>query len=181
MLISKANFRLLSKIFFTFLRISSLTLGGGYAMVVVMQWESRKLNWTSEDEFYKNLSIAQAIPGPIAFNTAVLLGKKVGGTLGSIAAGLGVVLPPFFAIVAVASILKPLLHLVYVQAFLKGCYAAVIALVLNVLYDLFKKQKWGIFNTSVLIVGVLLLLYKSVFLIPVFLGTISLLYLRGVK
>ncbi len=178
---AKANPKLVGKIFLTFLRISSLTLGGGYAMVTVMQWEAKKLNWTSEEEFYRDLSLAQAIPGPIAFNTAVLLGKRVAGPLGSLAAGIAVVLPPFFAIVAIASILRPFLHSVYVQAFLKGCYAAVIGLVFNVLYDLVKRQRWTVYNTLIVSVGTVLLLYKSVFLIPVFFGTIALLYVRGAE
>lgn len=149
-------------------------------MVAVMQWEAKKLKWASEEEFYKDLSLAQAIPGPIAFNTAVLLGKRVAGPLGSLTAGIAVVLPPFFAIVAVASILRPHLNSIYVQAFLKGCYAAVIGLVFNVLYDLLRRQRWSAYNILIVSVGTILLLYKSAFLIPVFLGTIALLYLRGV-
>lgn len=173
--------KLLYKVFLTFLRISAFTLGGGYAMIPVMQWEAKKLGWISEDDFYKDLSLAQSIPGPIAFNTAVMIGKRVAGVFGAFLAGLAIVLPPFFAIVAVASLIKPFSNNVYVQGFLKGCYAAVIGLVFNVLYGLVKRQKWDIFRLGVASIGVVLLVFNASLLIPVFLGVVGILYLKGGK
>ncbi|MFN3284565.1 MAG: chromate transporter [Pseudothermotoga sp.] len=175
------NSRILFKVFFTFLKISTFTLGGGYAMIPVMQWEAKRLGWFSEDVFYKTLSLAQSIPGPIAFTTAVLVGKRVAGIFGAFLAGLAVVLPPFFAIVGVASLIKPFSNNIYMQGFLKGCYAAVIGLVFNVLYGLLKRQKWDLFRSGVVLISILLLIIDASLLIPVFLGVIGILYLRGVK
>ncbi|GAB4310278.1 MAG: chromate transporter [Pseudothermotoga elfii] len=171
----------LLKVFLTFLKISSLTLGGGYAMIPVMQWEAKKMGWSNEDEFYEDLSIAQTIPGPIAFNTAIMVGKRVAGIPGALLAGIAVVLPPFFAIVAVASVIKPLSNNIYVRGFLKGCYAAVIGLVFNVFYGLIKKQKWTIFKVVIVAAGVILLILNSDFLIPVFAGVLFFLYFKGVE
>lgn len=176
-----AKSKLLYKVFFTFLKISTFTLGGGYAMVPVMQWEAKKLGWVTEDEFYKDLSLAQSIPGPIAFNTAVMVGKRVAGVFGAFLAGLAIVLPPFFAIVAVASLIKPFASNIYVQGFLKGCYAAVVGLVFNVFYGLLKRQKWDVFGLAVVLTGVILLVLNSSLLIPVFLGVVGILYLKGAK
>ncbi len=175
------NSRLLYRVFFTFLKISTFTLGGGYAMIPVMQWEAKKLGWVSEDEFYRDLSLAQSIPGPIAFNTAVVIGKRVCGIFGAFLAGLAIVLPPFFAIVAVASLIRPFSNNIYVQSFLKGCYAAVIGLVFNVFYGLVRRQKWDVFRLAVVSAGVLLLVLNSSFLILVFLGVVGILYYKGVK
>lgn len=176
-----AKSKLLHKVFFTFLKISTFTLGGGYAMVPVMQWEAKKLGWVTEDEFYKDLSLAQSIPGPIAFNTAVMVGKRVAGVFGAFLAGLAIVLPPFFAIVAVASLIRPFANNIYVQGFLKGCYAAVVGLVFNVLYGLLKRQKWGVLRLIIVLTGVILLVFNSSLLIPVFLGVVGILYLKGAK
>lgn len=150
-------------------------------MVPVMQWEAKKLGWVTEDEFYKDLSLAQSIPGPIAFNTAVMVGKRVAGVFGAFLAGLAIVLPPFFAIVAVASLIKPFASNIYVQGFLKGCYAAVVGLVFNVFYGLLKRQKWDVFGLAVVLTGVILLVLNSSLLIPVFLGVVGILYLKGAK
>ncbi len=172
---------LLFKVFFTFLKISTFTLGGGYAMVPVMQWEAKRLGWLSEDEFYKDLSLAQSIPGPIAFTTAVMVGKRVAGFLGALLAGLAIVVPPFFAIVTVANLIKPFAGNIYVRGFLKGCYAAVIGLVFNVLYGLLKRQRWDIFRFGIISAGVVLLIFNSSLLIVVFLGVVGILYLKGEK
>ncbi|MEJ5229684.1 MAG: chromate transporter [Pseudothermotoga sp.] len=175
------NAKLLWKVFFTFLKISTLTIGGGYAMIPVMQWEAKKLKWLTEDDFYRDLSIAQSIPGPIAFNTAVMIGKRVAGVLGAFLAGLAIVIPPFFAIVAVASVIKSFSANVYVQGFLQGCYAAVIGLVFNVFYGMVKRQKWDLFRILVVLIGVVLLILNSSLLMFIFLGVIGILYVKGAK
>jgi chromate transporter len=81
----------------------------------------------------------------------------------------------------VASLIKPFSNNVYVQGFLKGCYAAVIGLVFNVLYGLVKRQKWDIFRLGVASIGVVLLVLNASLLIPVFLGVVGILYLKGGK
>ncbi|MCS7174661.1 chromate transporter [Pseudothermotoga sp.] len=167
------------KLFFVFLRISSFTLGGGYAMVPVMQWEIDKLGWMKKEEFLSILSVAQSIPGPIAFNTAVLVGKKISGLLGSILSGMAIALPPFVAIVAVASFLKPFLNNIYVKAFLMGTYAAVVGLVFNVLLGLIKKQQWKFLRIVVVGSGASLLLLNRNSLYAVFAISILVLYTWG--
>lgn len=165
------------KAFSVFLKISSFTLGGGYAMVPVMQWEIDKLGWMKKEEFLTILSAAQSVPGPIAFNTAVLVGKKVAGPFGSILSGIAIALPPFIAIVAVASALKPFLNNVYVKAFLMGTYAAVVGLVFNTLLGLIKRQRWGLLKIVVVGLGVSLLLFNRNAVFAVFVVSILILYI----
>lgn len=167
------------KVFYVFLRISSLTLGGGYAMVPVMQWEADRLGWMRKEEFLSLLSVAQSIPGPIAFNTAILVGKRAAGVLGAILAGIAISLPPFFAIVAVASLLRPFLHNAYVKAFLLGAYAAVMGLVFNVFLGLFKKQRWTLLRMLVVGLGATLLLISRNTLYAVFAASVLILYVWG--
>ncbi|KUK03708.1 MAG: Chromate transporter [Thermotoga sp. 50_1627] len=167
------------KVFGVFLKVSSLTLGGGYAMVPIMQWEAERLGWMKKEEFLSLLSVAQSIPGPIAFNTAIIVGKRVAGVPGAVLSGVAITLPPFVAIVAVASLLKPFLNNVYVRAFLLGVYAAVVALVFNVLLGLIKKQRWTMLRLMVIGVGVVLLLINRNTLYAVFAASIWLLYAWG--
>lgn len=176
---SEGTWKSALKAFGVFLRISTLTLGGGYAMVPVMQWEADRLGWMKKEEFLSLLSVAQSIPGPIAFNTAILVGKKVAGVLGAVLSGVAIALPPFFAIVAVAGLLRPFLHNVYVRAFLLGVYAAVVGLVFNVLIGLLKRQRWALLRTMIVGVGVALLLSSRSALYAVFVASIWLLYVWG--
>ena len=56
------------------------TIGGGYAMIPIIQDEivNRK-RWILEEEFIDILSVAQTTPGPIAVNTSVFVGYQTSG------------------------------------------------------------------------------------------------------
>ena len=87
------------KLFGIFFKIGAFTLGGGYAMLPLIQNEIvEKNNWIKEDEFLELLAMAQSAPGPIAVNVAVFVGYKIGGLPGTIITSLGTVLPSFLII-----------------------------------------------------------------------------------
>lgn len=68
----------LTDLFFIFLKIGWLTLGGGYVMIPLFLEEIvKKRNYMDEEEFIKALTLAQLFPGPIAFNLAVSVGYKL--------------------------------------------------------------------------------------------------------
>lgn len=171
---------MLHRLFFLFLKVSTLTLGGGYAMVPVMKWELERAKLLEEEEFLKILSVAQAIPGPIAFNTAVLVGKRLKGVAGAVISGLAVVLPPFFAIVLVAEFVNTFRESVALRGFLNGVYAAVVGLVASVLYQFVKSQKWSLRKTIILATAAAVLFIKSSLVVPVVILLLVLLYSKGV-
>ena len=83
-------------LFWTFVKVSAFTIGGGMAMVaVVRDILVVKRKWMSEDEFMDILAISQTLPGLMAVNTAIFVGYRLMGTKGSIVATLGSILPPF--------------------------------------------------------------------------------------
>ena len=83
-----------TQLFTTFAKIGSFTLGGGYAMVPVMQKEIvEKKGWLASDEFMDILAVSQATPGLFAMNMASHIGYKLKGTLGGIVGALAVALP----------------------------------------------------------------------------------------
>ena len=84
-------------LFFTFAKIGLFTLGGGYAMISIIEnicVEQKK--WITHDEMMDVTVIAESTPGPIAINCATYVGYKQKGIRGAMAATLGVVLPSFF-------------------------------------------------------------------------------------
>ena len=93
----------LFELFRSFLKIGAFTFGGGYAMIPLIEREviDRK-GWIGRQEFLDLLTIAQSAPGPISLNTSVFVGYKLRGYTGAIASILGVVLPSFSIILAVA-------------------------------------------------------------------------------
>ncbi|MDK2786733.1 MAG: chromate transporter [Thermotoga sp.] len=166
------------RLFFLFLRISTLTIGGGYAMIPVMKWELEKSGLLTEKEFFRIVSTAQVIPGPIAFNTAILVGRKLSGLPGAVASGVAVVLPPFFAIVAVAEIIRSFSGISYVRSFLRGAYVAIVGLVGSVLFRLVKNQRWDLYRIFLVTLSALFLIFWRSFVIPMIVLLAFLLYLK---
>lgn len=84
------------ELFWAFFKIGAFTLGGGYAMIPMMQDEIvSKKKWLTDEEFLDALAIAQSSPGVLAVNTSIMTGYRISGALGIAAAVLGAVLPSF--------------------------------------------------------------------------------------
>lgn len=122
--------RALAEILWSFLKIGAFTFGGGYAMIPLIQHEViNHRRWLREGEFVELLTIAQAAPGPIALNTAVFVGYKLRGYSGALAAVMGVVVPSFVIILAVAMFFADIRDNVWVDAAFRGMRPAVVALI----------------------------------------------------
>lgn len=66
------------QLFISFFKIGAFTIGGGYAMLPLIQKEIvDKRKWISEIDFVDILVLAQIIPGAIAVNTAILVGFRI--------------------------------------------------------------------------------------------------------
>ena len=62
-------------LFWTFLKIGAFTLGGGYAMVALLEREFvEDKQWLSREEFLDMVAIAESTPGPVAVNSATYVG-----------------------------------------------------------------------------------------------------------
>ena len=136
----KQKIGLLWRIFFTFFKIGAFTFGGGYAMVPLIQREaSEKQGWVTEEDILDIVAIAESTPGPIAINSATFVGYRACGILGAAVATLGVVLPSFLIILAIASILRQFQENVYVQYAFRGIRCGVLALILKAMWGMYKK------------------------------------------
>ncbi|MBR1716963.1 MAG: chromate transporter [Paludibacteraceae bacterium] len=117
-------------LFWTYLKIGTFTLGGGYAMLPLIQREvvDRK-GWIDEEEFLNMIALAQAAPGLIAVNSAIFIGWRIGGWKGVCGAVLGAVLPSFLIILTIAMVFREWKELPAVEAVFKGIRPAVVALI----------------------------------------------------
>ncbi|HOX93057.1 MAG TPA: chromate transporter [Spirochaetales bacterium] len=155
-------------IFFLFFGISSVIIGGGYVMVPVIQRAIARKGWLAEDEFYDLFALAQALPGPIALNAATFAGRRLAGLRGLLAGFLGVVLPPFVAILLVAVLLDNLAGLKPVQGFLKGAYAVVPGLVSAFAVNMVRKRNWTPVRAVLTCVASIAMIVSGSWAIPVF-------------
>ena len=61
--------------FVTFFKIGMFTLGGGYAMIPIIESEVVDKNkWVSKEEFLDLIAIAQSCPGAFALNISAFIG-----------------------------------------------------------------------------------------------------------
>lgn len=91
-------------LFLTFLRIGFVSFGGGYAMMPVIDYEVTKHGWMTTKEFTEIIAIAGMSPGPIATNSAIIVGYKTAGLPGALISTLGMTLPTLLIILLVSSI-----------------------------------------------------------------------------
>lgn len=90
------------KLFFTFMKIGLFTIGGGYAMLPMIQQEVLANGWTDSASLVNFIAVSESTPGPFAINIATYIGSKVGGVFGAVCTTVGVVLPSFVIILIIA-------------------------------------------------------------------------------
>lgn len=128
------------ELFLTFAKVGVMTFGGGYAMLPILQREVvENKKWAKEEELMDYFAIGQCTPGVIAVNTATFIGHKLKGVFGAIVATLGVVLPSFLIITALAGVIESFSHLVWVRNAFGGIRVCVCVLICNAVVKLFKK------------------------------------------
>ena len=138
---------MLLQLFWTYLKVGTFTLGGGYAMLPLIQREVvDHRRWIDETEFLNMIALAQAAPGIIAVNSAIFIGYQVGlrhiperglgrwstnlyPYMAVAAAVLGAVLPSFVIILAIAMVFSTYSSLPAVEAVMKGVRPAEVALI----------------------------------------------------
>ena len=131
-------------LFWTFVKVSAFTIGGGMAMVaVVRDILVVKRKWMTDDEFMDVLAISQTLPGLMAVNTAIFIGYRLLGTKGSIVATLGSILPPFIIILAIAMLFSNYRDNEIVAAIFRGIRPAVVALIAVPTVKMALRQKWN--------------------------------------
>lgn len=126
-------------LFLEFFQVGLFTFGGGLAMIPLIEDIVVKYGWLTETEFYNFVGVCESTPGPIAINMATYIGSLQGGILGSIVATLGVVLPSFFIILLIASVLKNMTENRFFIGFIKGVKPIVVGLIASMGFMLLVK------------------------------------------
>jgi chromate transporter len=111
-----------------FLRMGSVTFGGGFVMVPLIESEVVNTHhWLTHQEFADATALGQITPGPVLI-TATFIGYRVAGTIGALVATGCIFLPAFLMTIAAASSLRRFRSNVQVQSFLRGIAPAVVGL-----------------------------------------------------
>mgnify|MGYP004729816911 FL=1 len=129
------------QLFFTFLLIGAVSFGGGYGMIPLIRETVLGNGWLTENAFVSLIAVSESTPGPLAVNMATYIGSKVGGFAEALAATLGVVLPSFCIITAIAALSGRLARYPLIgntaNAFLSGVRPCVVGMILSTAVGMF--------------------------------------------
>ena len=130
------------ELFWIFFKIGAFTLGGGYAMVPLIQNEivGRK-KWIGKEDFIDMLALAQSAPGALAVNTAVFVGYKVKGVSGALVTAIAGLMPSVIIIWILAALFTNFQNNPYVIKAFKAIRPMVVALIAVSVYTIGKQAK----------------------------------------
>ena len=118
------------QLFSNFFHIGLFTIGGGYAMIPLIQDKVvRQKGWVSEQELVDLMAVAQSCPGIFAVNISIFIGYKLRGVKGALCSTLGACLPSFIIILSIAMLFRHFKDNEWVARFFRGIRPAVVALI----------------------------------------------------
>ena len=147
------------ELFFCFFKIGAFTLGGGYAMLsMVEKAVVDQKKWIANDEFWDMIAVVQSLPGVFAVNTALYVGHRVAGTKGAFAAMLGAIIPSITIILLLATVFREYRDQPVVERIFKGIRPCVVALILAPSLRMIKSAKvtW---KTAIIPIAAVLLIW----------------------
>ena len=152
----KSNFYWTS--FKTFFKIGAFTLGGGSAMIPIIQSEVvDKHKWIDKEEFLDLIAIAQSCPGVFAINISTFIGYKMRKEKGAICSALGTALPSFIIILLIAMCFHRFMDIPWIAAMFNGIRPAVVALIAVPTFNLAKSANITLANCWIPILSALLI------------------------
>jgi len=145
-------------LFLLFCKIGLFTIGGGYAMIPLIENEIvTKRNWISPNDFLDLLAIAQSAPGVFAVNISIFIGYKLRGVRGSFATTMGAVLPSFVIILAIAIFFNNFKENPIVEKIFKAIRPAAVALIAAPVFTMAKTARLNRFTIWIPFVSALLI------------------------
>ncbi|WPC23197.1 chromate transporter [Brachyspira hyodysenteriae] len=148
--------------FFSFFYIGLVTIGGGLAMLPIMEEEFvNKRKFITKDEIIDIFALAQSIPGVIAVNSSLLTGFKVAGIFGGIMAGIGVMTPSFIIILMIAPIFERFQNTEYVNKAFLGIKGAIAGLILLSAFGMGKQVIKDKFTAFLFILSFVLVVFLN--------------------
>ncbi len=158
------------QIFAVFAKIGAFTIGGGYAMIPIIEREMNRRKWIPEEDLPDIVALSQSAPGVMAVNISIFAGYRMRGVKGSIAATLGSVLPSFLIILLIAMIFSSFKDNPVVIRIFKGIRPVVIALIAVPMINMARKSNkswWAWLLSAVSLVLVAFLNVSPIYIILV--------------
>ena len=166
-------------LFLTFAQCGLFTIGGGYAMIGVIEDACvERKKWISHQDMMELIVIAESTPGPIAINCATYIGYRQKGFWGSVAATLGMVMPSFLIIYIISMFLDNFLEIKIIANAFRGMKAGVGIVILNAGWKMLKKVPKKPISRGIVLFGFAAMLLVNVCALNI--SAVTLMLLAGV-
>lgn len=165
----------LNSLFWSFFKVGTFTIGGGFAMIPLMEKELiDRHGWLTHEEFMNQMSISQALPGVFAVNMATGVGYRLRGVKGAVVATVGNIVMPIVIILIVAVVFRQFRNIPLVEHIFMGIRPAVVALIAAPVFRLAKAAKVTWHTVWIPILSALLIWALGVSPMLIILGTLLL-------
>lgn len=164
------------QLFWLFFKLGLFTIGGGMAMVPLLQEKvCDEKGWMTEEETVDCLAVSQGLPGVVAINMATYVGYKMKKLPGAVIATLGTIIPSFVIIILVVLFLDTIAENIYVQGALTGIRAAATGLIAFAAWKLGKQVLTGkgVFEWALALASFVIIAFFDVNAVWVILGSIA--------
>ncbi len=141
-----------------FLKVGALIFGSGMVLFAFIQRDVvERFGWLTQQQLLDAIAVGQMTPGPV-LSSATFIGYLVAGVPGATVATVAVFLPAFLIIALVGPWIPRLRRSPWVQSFLRGVNAAVVALILAVAVSLFRAAVVDVWTAAIFLAGLVLLI-----------------------
>jgi chromate transporter len=118
------------ELFKTFFLMGFVSFGGGYAMLPIIETAVTEYGWMSAERLTNMIAIAGMSPGPVAANSAILIGYSAAGINGAIVSALAILLPSLILVITVSAFFIKLHHNPVVERMFFGLKPIVTSLII---------------------------------------------------
>jgi chromate transporter len=170
------------QIFLEFLLVGGTSFGGGVVAYLRNSLVVRRA-WLDDRAFVELLAISQSLPGLNATNMAILVGDRLRGAAGALAAIFGICLPGGLFMFAVGMVYQAHGDHAIVTAALKGAAAAAVGLILSTAVQLAKRSLQGSADLVFVVITIIGVnrLHQSVLAVLLVVGLLAVLWHRPPK
>ena len=163
---------ILIELFVVFFKLGAFTIGGGIAMLPLLQNTLiNEKKWFTKEEFMDIVAVCQSLPGVVAINMATYVGYRKKGLAGSIVSTFGVTIPSFIMILIIARFITSLGDNGVLMGAMAGLRAAALGMVVVAMIQLMPaaiKNKWAMLAAVAAFVLIAVLRINTAYVILMF-------------
>ena len=131
----------LPELFWIYLKIGIQSVGGGYAMLTVLERQMvEEKKWITHEEFLHAITVGQSTPGVMICNVGGFIAYRQRGFIGLLLAMIGMILPSFFVVVAFAIFYSKVKDQQWLLKFFHGVGPGVIGALAGMTYRVGKRN-----------------------------------------